>query len=206
MTTDLSLALDLSGVGIVALSGALLAVRKGFDVVGVTALALAAGLGGGMIRDVLLGALPPRALTHATYLLAALAAALFHPALARLDTGVRLLDAVGLGLFAVSGAAASLDAGLSPLPAILLGVVSGVGGGVVRDVLALETPLVLHRDIYALAALLGAGTFVGATRAGLPTPETSLIAIAATIALRVLAIHFGWRAPTAGWRPTTRPD
>lgn len=199
MHLTLALVLDLAGTFVFALSGAMLAVRKRFDVVGVLVLAVAAGLGGGMLRDVLLGATPPAALTHQSYLLIALLAAElgfgFHPRLARLGPSIQLFDALGLGLFAVSGTVRSLQFGLGPLAAILLGVVTGAGGGVIRDLLAGETPFVLRRDVYALAALLGALVYLGAHRLGLAPPVAATSGVGATFLLRVLALHFGWQAP-----------
>jgi uncharacterized membrane protein YeiH len=199
LTLTLVLSLDLAGTFVFALSGAMLAVRKRFDVVGVLVLSVAAGLGGGMLRDVLLGATPPAAIEHESYLLAALVAGLigffFHPRVARLGRSIGLLDALGLGFFAVSGTVRSLQFGLEPLSAILLGVVTGAGGGVIRDLLGGETPLVLRRDVYALAALLGAGVYVGATRLGLAGSPAAAAGVAVTVILRVLAMRYGWQAP-----------
>jgi uncharacterized membrane protein YeiH len=202
---DLSLALDATGTVVFALSGALLAVRKDLDIVGIVVLAVAAGLGGGIVRDVLLGDTPPVALQDETFLLIAIGAALiaffFHPRIGRLNLSVRLLDALGLGVFAVAGALKSLDAGLSPVAAVLLGVVSGVGGGVVRDLLGGEIPLVLRRDIYALAALFGATLCVVAAESGFPDGVAVAAGIAGTFLLRVLAMTYGWHAPRPGKPP-----
>jgi uncharacterized membrane protein YeiH len=196
---DLSLALDTSGTVVFALSGALLAVRKDLDIVGIVVLSVAAGLGGGIVRDLTLGDTPPVALENELYLLIAIGAGLlgffFHPRIGRLNLSIRLLDAFGLGVFAVAGALKSLDAGLSPVSAVLLGVVSGVGGGVIRDLLGGEIPLVLRRDIYALAALLGASACVTVVEIGLPMGIAVAAGIGGTFALRVLAFTFGWNAP-----------
>lgn len=198
----LTLLLDLAGTLVFALSGALLAVRKDLDIVGVAVLSVAAGLGGGLLRDVLLGATPPAALRNEAYLLTALAAAAlgfwFHPGiarLARLNAGIRLLDAIGLGFFAIAGTLKSLNAGLDPVPAVLLGVVTGVGGGVVRDLLAGEVPLVLRQEVYALAALLGATIFVLADRGGLARSPAAALGVGATVLLRLLALRFNLHAP-----------
>lgn len=200
----ISLSLDLVGTFVFALSGALVAVRKDLDLVGVAVLAIAAGLGGGMIRDVILGVMPPAAFRDEAYLLAAIAAAVIgfflHPQIARISISILLIDALGLGFFAVSGTAKSLAAGLDLVPAILLGVVTGAGGGVVRDLLASEIPLILRRDIYALAAFLGAGLFAILIRFGANRTAAVLVGIVATFALRVLAIRFNWQAPHAPWR------
>lgn len=198
----LTLLLDLAGTLVFALSGALLAVRKDLDIVGVAVLSVAAGLGGGLLRDVLLGATPPAALRNEAYLLTALAAAAlgfwFHPGiarLARLNAGIRLLDAIGLGFFAIAGTLKSLNAGLDPVPAVLLGVVTGVGGGVVRDLLAGEVPLVLRQEVYALAALLGATIFVLADQGGLARSPAAALGVGATVLLRLLALRFNLHAP-----------
>ena len=202
MNPDLLLALDITGTIVFALSGALLAVRKDLDIVGVVVLSVAAGLGGGMVRDVLLGAVPPVALENELYLVVAIGAGiagfLFHPRIGRLNQSIRLLDALGLGVFAVAGALKSLDAGIGPVPAILLGVVSGVGGGVIRDLLGGEIPLVLRRDIYALAALFGSSACVVIVELGLANGIATAIGIAGTLVLRLLAIRYGWQAPRPG--------
>ena len=196
-----SLALDISGTAVFALSGSLVGVRKDLDIFGVSVLAVAAALGGGMVRDVLLGAVPPAALQHQVYLVTALVAALigfrFHPRVGRLQASIQLLDAAGLGVFAVSGTLRSLAAGLGPISAILLGVITGVGGGVVRDVLAGEIPVVLRRDIYAVAALLGAAALVAAHRADVPDVPAAVAGVVITFAVRALAIRFNWQAPHA---------
>lgn len=202
---SLSLVLDVAGTAVFALSGALLAVRKNLDIVGVVVLSVAAGLGGGMTRDVLLGATPPAALENELYLLTAIGAGmfgfLFHPSIGRLNSGIRFFDALGLGFFATSGTLLSLDAGLSPVPAMLLGIVSGVGGGVVRDILGAEIPLILRQDIYALAALLGSAACVAVVRLGFSTSIAAVAGVIATVALRLVALKFDWHAP----RPRSSP-
>lgn len=198
MDMSLAQALDLTGTLVFALSGALLAVRKDFDVVGIAVLSISAGLGGGIVRDTLLGDTPPRALQDERYLIVALAAALlgyfFHGQIERLTASFRMLDAVGLGMFAVAGTTLALDAGLGIVPAALLGVVTGAGGGVLRDLLAGDTPLILRSDIYALAALAGALTYIGAERLVAGATAAGL-GVGVTFALRLLAIRLGWHAP-----------
>ena len=155
-------ALDLAGVFAFALSGAQLAVQRRFDVVGITALAVAAALGGGMTRDVLLGDVPPVALEDQTYLVVPLLATLLvlvgHRWLERLDRPVLVFDAGGLALFSVVGSAKALDHGLGAVSAVLLGVLTAVGGGVIRDLLAQRVPCVFTPDsaLYAIPAGLGA--------------------------------------------------
>jgi uncharacterized membrane protein YeiH len=196
---DLWFALDILGTFVFALSGGLLAARKRFDIVGIVVLSVAAGLGGGMTRDVLLGDTPAVAFREEAYLITALLAAgavfLFHHQINRLDHAIRVLDAVGLGVFAVSGTLKSLEFDLGPLPAILLGTVTG--GGVVRDLLAREVPLILDSDIYALAAVLGGLTVVVLLWLGVNTTVAATAGLIATIGLRLLAIRFHWQAPRA---------
>jgi uncharacterized membrane protein YeiH len=198
MDISLALILDLTGTLVFALSGAVLAVRKDFDIVGIAVLSVSAGLGGGMLRDTLLGETPPRALQDERYLVTALAAAalvfFFHRVIERLSAPFRLLDAVGLGFFAVAGTTLSLDTGLGIVPAVLLGVVTGAGGGVLRDLLAGDVPLILRSEVYALAALVGALAFAGADRL-LPGAVSAGIGVGATFILRLLAIRLDWHAP-----------
>ncbi len=200
---DLWFALDILGTFVFALSGGLLAARKHFDIVGIAVLSVAAGLGGGMTRDLLLGDTPPVAFREEVYLITALVAALavfvFHHQINRMDYSIRVLDAVGLGVFAVSGTLKSLEFDLGPLPAILLGTVTGAGGGVIRDLLGREVPLILNRDIYALAAVLGGLTVVIALWLGIDTTLAALGGLIATIGLRLIAIRYNWQAP----RPKT---
>jgi len=200
-TLPLALWLDLAGTFVFGISGALLAVRRGLDLFGIAVLALAAGLAGGMIRDVLLGATPPTALADPRYLLTALAAGVFaffaHRLVERVAKPVMVLDALGLGLFAVSGCTKALLFGLGPLPAVLLGIVTAVGGGALRDLLVAETPRVLREEIYALAAMVGAATVVAGAALGLPEGWTAGAGILACFALRVVSVWRGWRAPRA---------
>lgn len=206
--TDLSAfatALDLLGTFVFGLSGGMLAVRRGLDLVGVLALATAAALAGGLARDALLGATPAAALADGRYLLAAglagLAAFLAHPLLERLGKPVMAFDALGLGLFAVTGASKALDAGLGPLPCLLLGVLTAAGGGVARDLLVAEVPRILREEVYALAALLGAGIVVLGARLQWPPDATAFAGVLAAFALRVVSVRFGWRAPRSPWSP-----
>ena len=205
MNPDLALALDASGTLVFALSGGFLAIRKDLDIFGIVVLSVAAGLGGGMIRDVLLGATPPAAIENEFYVILAIGAALvtftFHRYLRRLYQGIILLDALGLGFFAVAGTLKSLDFDVNLLPAVLLGVVSGVGGGVIRDVLGLEIPIVLRQEVYALAALLGAVSCAVIVELDGPTSVAAFVGVTSTVTLRMLAVKFGWNAP----RPRDRP-
>ena len=197
----LGLWLDLLGTFVFGISGALLAVRRGLDVFGVVVLSVAAGLAGGMVRDMLLGATPPTALQDPRYLLTAISAALFvffgHQLLGRLSKPVMVLDALGLGLFAVSGCRKALQFDLDPLPAILLGVLTAVGGGAVRDLLVVETPRVLREEIYALAAMIGAAIVVTGAALGFSDSVTAGAGVIVAFAVRLVSAWRGWRAPRA---------
>ncbi len=199
----LGLWLDLLGTFVFGISGAVVAVRRGLDVFGISVLAVAAGLAGGMLRDVVLGAAPPTAIEDPRYLLTALGSAAFvfvgYRLLAFLSKPVMVLDALGLGLFAVSGCRKALIFGLDPLPAILLGVLTAVGGGAVRDLLVAETPRVLREEIYALAAMVGAVIVVAGAVLGLPENLTAGAGVVAAFAIRVISVWRGWRAPRAPW-------
>jgi len=200
---NLARALDLLGIFVFALSGASLAARKGFDAVGLVVLALATGLGGGIIRDVLVGIRPPTALAEQAYLLVPVAAALVvlvaHDRVLRLERPVLVFDAAGLGLFAVSGAVIAVDQGLGWAASVFLGTTTAVGGGIVRDVLAREVPVVLRADstLYAVPAALGAALTVAAVETDLYGPVAATAIAGAVFLVRVLALRFGWRAPTA---------
>jgi len=192
--------LDLAAVLVGGLSGALLAERKGFDIVGVVALAIAAALGGGILRDILLQQGPPVALQDPRYLLTALGAAaigFLAPAKVRgMQRALSVVDALNLGVFAVVGALKALLAGLSPVASIFLGVVTAVGGGVTRDLLAGDAPAIFHRgELYAVVAALGSALYVGLWHLEIARPASALIAIIAIFVLRLLAAELGWEAP-----------
>ena len=200
---ELERALDLAGVLVFALSGASLAARRHFDLVGILVLATATGLGGGILRDTLLGDLPPAALRDQLYLAMPLIATALvlvgHHIVERMRRPVLVFDAAGLGLFSVVGTARALDHGLGILPSVLLGVMTAVGGGVLRDVLAREVPSVFQAEsaLYAIPATLGAAATAAAwSQDALGASEASAIAVAVVV-VRLLAIRRGWRAPTA---------
>jgi uncharacterized membrane protein YeiH len=205
MTTETSFplqALDLLGVFVFGLSGGLVAVRKKFDVLAVLVLAAAAGLGGGILRDVLIGDVPPVGVSDWRLLAAACAAGLltffFHPGVARIERTVLLLDAAGLGLFAVAGTLKALDLGTIALTAVIVGVLTGVGGGVLRDLLAGETPrLLAEREWYATPALIGAAAYAAAWSAGLANPVTTWGCVVLIAVLRILGLTRGWQVPAA---------
>jgi uncharacterized membrane protein YeiH len=198
--------LDLSGIFVFAVSGATLAVRKGFDAVGIVVLAIATSLGGGMIRDTLIGDLPPAALREQGYLLLALLAGLVvlvaHGVVERVERPVLVFDAAGLGLFCVVGAAKAMDAGLRPASAVLLGTITAVGGGVIRDVLARDVPAVFRPDtaLTAIPAAAGAGATVAAWEADVYGATAAVAIAVAVFVVRLLAMRYGWGAPVARGR------
>lgn len=191
--------LDLVGIFVFAISGALVAVRKDLDVFGVLILAGTTGLGGGFLRDVLIDATPPTALEDWRYLLVPVAAGLltfwFHPALGRMERTITVFDAFGLGLFCVTGALKSLDYGLGPVPAALMGMVTGIGGGMARDVLASRVPAVFRGELYATPALAGAFVAVLGARLELPVLFVAAAGAGLCIVWRLVAVWRRWQAP-----------
>ncbi len=197
----LQTALDVGGTFAFAASGALLAVRKRFDVVGLVILAAITAIGGGVIRDLLLGSVPPLAFRTPTYLVVALAAAavtfVAAPQLERLAPAVLVFDAAGLALFCVVGTAKALSFGLGPLPAIGVGITTGIGGGILRDILAGDVPVVVRRDseLYAVPAALACVIVVATAYAHRYGTAAAAAAVLAAFALRMLAVWRHWRAP-----------
>ncbi|MCU1630214.1 MAG: hypothetical protein JWP64_5163 [Pseudonocardia sp.] len=191
--------LDLIGVAVFAVSGALAAVYARLDVFGVLVLACVTALGGGVVRDLLLGIDPPTTLRHWQYLVTPVVVALvvfrFHPAVARLRRGTQLADALGLALFVTTATSTGLATGAPGITSAIVGVITGVGGGVLRDVLLNEIPQVLRREIYAIAALVGATLVVIGTRLGITPVAVTLVAAAVVAGLRVVALWRGWNAP-----------
>jgi uncharacterized membrane protein YeiH len=191
--------LDLLGIFVFAISGALVGVRKGLDVFGVLVLAGTTGLGGGFLRDVLIGATPPAALEDWRYLavpiVAGMLAFVYHPALGRVEPSITVLDAFGLGLFCVTGAQKALDYGLGPAPAALMGLVTAIGGGVMRDVLAGRVPAVFRGELYATPALAGAVVVVIGARTDAPFAVVAFAGAGLCIGWRLLAIWRHWQAP-----------
>ncbi len=200
-TAPLLFTLDLMGTFVFALSGAVSGVKNKLDPFGVGVLAFVAGNAGGVTRDLLIGAVPPAAINDWRYIAVSLVAGLvtfvWYPTVSRLRPIVLLLDAAGLGLFAVAGTQKALTFGVTPFVAALLGMLTGIGGGVLRDLLVNEIPVVLRADLYALAALAGAGVVVGGHLLHWsPTPTTIAGAILCFV-LRLTAIRRGWRLPAA---------
>ncbi|MEV5792821.1 trimeric intracellular cation channel family protein [Streptomyces sp. NPDC052192] len=201
--------LDLIGIFVFAISGALLAVRKNFDVFGMAVLAEITALGGGLLRDIVIGAVPPAAFTDLGYFTTPLVAALLvfflHPQVERIQVGVNVFDAAGLGLFCVTGTVKAYDYGLGLTASAALGLGTAVGGGVLRDVLANEVPSLLRwdRDLYAVPAIVGATMVALCIRYDALTPFTSGLAVVTAFVLRLLAMRFHWRAPRAWNRRST---
>lgn len=194
--------LDLVGTFVFALSGAVSGIKHRLDLFGVLVLSFAAGNVGGIMRDVLLGATPPPAISDWRYIGVSLAAGLvtfrWFSVIDRLRSSVLVLDAAGLGLFAVSGTLKALALGLNPAAAMLLGVLTGVGGGMMRDVLVSEVPTVLRGEVYASAALAGTAVVVMARLLRVPTGAGAIAGAVLCFVLRYLAVRRGWQLPMAG--------
>lgn len=194
------LVLDLVGCFVFALSGGLMAVRKELDIFGVIVLACVTGLGGGILRDMAIGATPVAALSDWRYLVVPMTAGLltfyFHPALGRLGPMINVFDALGLGLFVIAGAVKALDFGLSPLAAAIMGLATGVGGGVIRDVLAGQVPIILRRSVfYAIPAFAGAAIVAFGLFLTLPQSLVMAAAFVVCAGWRLLAMWRHWEAP-----------
>jgi uncharacterized membrane protein YeiH len=201
LNINLALVLDLFGVFFFAVSGSMLAARKGIDLVGSLLLGSMAGLGGGIVRDLVIGTVPA-AFSNPLYLIPpVLAAVLVYFLLSgveRLGKLLTLFDAGGLALFCMTGAVKALDAGLNPVAAALLGVTTAVGGGLLRDVVANEVPALFNpRDIYAIPAFIGSTLTTAASLAGWFNALVGVLIAAVVFALRVAALHFAWHAPLA---------
>ena len=197
---DLILALNLAGTFVFGISGGLAAVRHGLDVFGAVVLAAAVGLAGGIIRDVLIG-IPPATFRDWRYLAAAGAAGLVtslaHPVIDRLRRPIDTLDAGGLSLFCVTGAATAVTHRLGTPESIILGAITGIGGGIVRDVLVREIPVVLRGGLYAIPALLGAGIVVLAYREGNHSVVFPIIGAVVCFAVRMVGLRYDLNLPAA---------
>lgn len=217
---DLRVALDVIGIFVFAISGGLVGIRARLDLFGVAVLAWITGLGGGIIRDVFLGVVPPVGISDprsvGTVLVAGVVVIAVHPLvvdlhrrrpLVRLDVigrAVKYLDAVGLAVFAVSGSMKALTLGAPPLACVFIGGITAVGGGALRDVLVGQVPEVLRREVYAVPALLGAVVVVVAQHLDVLTTPVVWGAVLLVVAIRVAAIIFDLHVPTApqqGARP-----
>src|ERR1700736_6301518 len=200
---DLMDVLDWVGTFVFALSGGLLGVQKRFDLFGVLFLSFVVSVVGGIMRDVLIGAVAPAAITEIHYFAIAIGGGLitfyWYPRVASLQRQILILDAVGLALFAVIGAQKAINYGINPLMSAIMGMLTGIGGGMTRDVLAGNVPFVLRGDLYAVAALAGAAIVSIGTVMGVQPTYPMLMGAAVCIFLRLMAIFYSWRAPVARW-------
>src|SRR5215831_12094782 len=192
---------DLGGTFVFALSGAVAGVKNRLDLFGVLVLAFAAGNSGGIARDVMIGAIPPAAIHDWRYIAVSILAGLMTFYWFRIISGLRspvlVFDAAGLGLFAVSGADKALAFHTGPVAAMLLGMLTGIGGGMVRDVLVREIPTVLRTELYAVAALVGAAVMVMGRMLHLPSSAAATAGAVLCFGLRFMAMRRGWQLPIA---------
>lgn len=207
--TGTLLVLDLIGTFVFALSGAVVGVKRRLDIFGVLVLSFAAASAGGIMRDLLIGSVPPAAIRDWRYvsvsLLAGLLIFVWFPRstrISRVRNLVLIFDAAGLALFAVSGTQKALGYGLNPVTAALLGMLTGIGGGMVRDVLVAEIPNVLRADLYAVAALAGAVVVVIGHHFNFTPTAAAVLGAAICFCLRLFAIRRGWQLPV----PRARAD
>lgn len=198
-------ALDLLGTFVFALSGAAAGVKSKFDLFGLIALAFAAGNAGGITRDLLIGSVPPAAISDWRYLgvslLAGVVTFFWYPDIDVRRRPVLLFDAAGLALFAVTGTHKALLAGLNPVMAALMGMLTGIGGGILRDILVNETPTVLKADLYAVNALAAGVVVVVGHLMNFPSFAVMLTGALLCFWLRVMAILRGWHLPVVGTPP-----
>jgi len=208
VVNTLLVAFDLGGTFVFALSGATAGVKHRLDLFGVLVLSFAAGNSGGIARDVMLGAVPPAAISDWRYITVSMLAGLitfyWYRVINRLRSPVLVFDAAGLALFAVAGAGKALAFGAGPVAAILLGMLTGIGGGMVRDVLVMEIPTVLRTELYAVAALVGAAVMVLGRMLHLPASGAAIAGAGLCFGLRFIAMRRGWQLPTA--RPPQQPE
>src|SRR3954471_10601682 len=192
---------DLGGTFVFALSGATAAVKHRLDLFGVLVLSFAAGNSGGIARDVMIGAVPPAAISDWRYVAVSMLAGLitfyWYRTMNRLSSPVLVFDAAGLALFAVSGAGKALAFHAGPVAATLLGMLTGIGGGMVRDVLVREIPTVLRTELYAVAALIGAAVVVIGRMLAIPSGAAATAGAVLCFGLRFMAMRFGWHLPIA---------
>lgn len=202
VVNTLLVAFDLGGTFVFALSGAMAGVKHRLDLFGVLVLAFAAGNSGGIARDVMIGAVPPAAIRDWRYIAISILAGVitfyWHRTINRLSSPVLVFDAAGLALFAVSGAGKALAFGAGPVAATLLGMLTGIGGGMVRDLLVVEIPTVLRTELYAVAALIGAAVVVLGRMLHIPASAAAITGALLCFGLRFIAMRRGWHLPTPG--------
>lgn len=201
VVNTLLVSFDLAGTFVFALSGGMAGVKHRLDLFGVLVLAFAAGNSGGIARDVMIGALPPAALSDWRYIAVSILAGLitfyWYRIINRLSSPVLVFDAAGLALFAVAGAGKALAFHAGPVAATLLGMLTGVGGGMMRDVLVSEIPTVLRTELYAVAALIGAAVVVVGRMLHLPSSAAAVAGAVLCFGLRFTAMRRGWQLPIA---------
>lgn len=211
LEATLLLVLDLVGTFAFALNGALTALRTArLDIVGVVTLGMITALGGGTIRDVLLDSLPPATFVDWRYLAVAagggLVAFVAGRHLERLNTPITVLDAAGLSLFAVTGASKAIVLGFGPAQAVLVGGITAVGGGTLRDVMIRRIPFVLTSELYAIPAFIGATVLVALGRVGVGVTAAAVTGAALCFVIRMLGVRFGLNAPYPLAPPAAGPD
>lgn len=201
LLSTLLVVFDLGGTFVFALSGATAAVEHRLDLFGVLVLGFVAGNSGGITRDVMIGAVPPAAISDWRYLgvslLAGLITFFWYPLINRLSSPVLVFDAAGLGLFAVAGAEKAMAFHAAPIAATVFGMLTGIGGGVARDILLREIPTVLRTQLYAVAALAGAAIVVASHELHLPSLVGAGLGAGICIGLRLFALRYGWHFPVA---------
>ncbi len=201
VVNTLLVAFDLAGTFVFALSGATAGVKHRLDLFGVLVLSFAAGNSGGIARDVMIGAVPPAAISDWRYIAVSMLAGLitfyWYRIINRLSSPVLVFDAAGLALFAVAGAGKALAFHAGPVAATLLGMLTGIGGGMVRDVLVNEIPTVLRTELYAVAALIGAAVMVAGRMLNVPTVADAIAGAVLCFGLRFIAMRRGWQLPIA---------
>jgi uncharacterized membrane protein YeiH len=192
--------LDLVGTFVFALSGAVAARQKGLDIFGIFSVAFTVACGGGIIRDLCIGAVPPAGLTNWLYLLMVVAATVmtisFYRLIEYINQPVVLFDALGLSVFAVAGARKAIQFGHNYEVAILLGTVTAIGGGVIRDILLSRVPVIFKKEIYASAAMVGAMIVVAGDYLQYSRESVSILAIGVCFGVRFFALRFHWNLPS----------
>lgn len=196
--------LNLIGIFVFALSGSIAAARKKMDLYGSLVLALATSFGGGIIRDILLGIFPPAAFSDTAAVIVSIIGTVtvffLFKQLETFNNSLRIMDAIGLGVFTIIGVAIALDHKTSSFTAIFLGIITGTGGGMIRDILSQEVPMVLQKEIYAVASLSGAVLYIFLIKLGVPAVYSAVISSISITAIRLISIKMNWNFPGASLR------
>lgn len=200
--------LDLLGTFIFALTGGIKAVKHELDVFGVVILSISTGIGGGMIRDILIGSTPPAALKHEEYLLICIAAAVIVFFTARIIAQrwniILFFDAVGLGVFTVIGASKGMGSGLGVIGVLMMGTMTATGGGIIRDILANEIPAILKKDFYATATIIGGIVFIILNKTGLADSLIFILTFITVTGIRLIAMKLNIKLPAVKSRKVSR--